>query len=111
MCNLCFLLLHLVFVVKRRLTQQSRGLTIRVSKLSLTPGTEHGADYRQLEAKLEVLYPGRNLERVVMEWVVEATGHDLQKGCALAHEHVVDQAGTMTAHLQCKQDKIQAQTS
>ncbi len=46
-----------------------------------------------------------------MERVVEATGHDLQEGSALAHEHMVDQTGTMTAHLQCKQDKSQAQTS
>jgi len=46
-----------------------------------------------------------------MEWVVEATGHNLQEGCALAHEHVVDQTGTVTAHLECKQNKSQAQTS
>jgi len=89
----------------------SRGLTVRVSQLSLTPGTQHGADYGQLEAKLEVLYPGRNLKGVIMEWVIKATGHNLQEGGALAHEHVVDQAGTVTAHLECKQDKSQAQTA
>ena len=34
-----------------------------------------------------------------MELAIKAAGHNLNEGGALAHEHVVDQARTMTANL------------
>lgn len=34
-----------------------------------------------------------------MKLAIKAAGHNLNKGGALAHEHVVDQARTMTANL------------
>ena len=74
--------------------------TIWVAKFCLTPGAKHGADNGQLEPELVVLHPGRNLEGVVMEWVIKATGHNLQEGRAFVHEHVVDQTCAVTAHLQ-----------
>ena len=75
------------------------GVTIRVSKLCLTAGAQHGADNGQLEAELEVLHSGRHLEGVVMELAIKAAGHNLNKGGTLAHEHVVDQACTMAPDL------------
>ena len=73
--------------------------TIRVSKLCLTPGAQHGADNGQLEAKLEVLHSGWHLKGVIVELTIKAAGHNLNEGGALAHEHVVDQACTMTPNL------------
>ena len=75
------------------------GFTIRVSKLCLTAGAQHGADNGQLEAKLVVLHSGWHLEGVIVELAIKAAGHNLNEGGALAHEHVVDQARTMTANL------------
>ena len=74
-------------------------LTIRVSKLCLAAGAQHGTDNGQLEAKLEVLHSGRHLEGVIMELPIKAAGHDLDEGGALAHEHVVDQASAVTPNL------------
>ena len=81
--------------------QEEEGrLTVRVTQLSLTSGAQHGADNGQLEAKLKVLHSGGNLKGVIMKWVVKAAGHNLNEGCALAHEHVVDETRPMTSNLQ-----------
>ena len=81
---------------------RGRGFTIRVPKLCLTPRAQHGADNGQLKAKLEVLHSGRHLEGIVMKFAIKATGHNLDEGGALAHEHVIDQARTMTPDLNCR---------
>ena len=75
------------------------GVTIRVSKLCLTPGAQHWADNGQLKAELKVLHSGRHLEGVVMELAIKAAGHNFNEGGALAHEHVVYKARTMTPDL------------
>ena len=90
---------HMVYVALRVGGVWGMGFTIRVSKFCLTPGAQHGGDNGELEAKLEVLHSGGHLEGVVVELAIKAAGHNLDEGGALAHEHVVDQACTVTSNL------------